>query len=626
MTRGDGRALGRGAAGSLDAAGHCRPPPAGCYNRCVESTSRRARGATLRRILALARPEWRLLLAGTAALFAGSAATLLYPQAIRVVIDGALGTGAATVFGPTGAASVNHAALAMAALALVQGFAIVLRARCFGVAGERVVTKLRGDLYRSILEQEVAFFDERRTGELTSRLASDASVLQSAVSSNVSMGLRHLMTALGAVAFIFFTSPRLALVMLAIVPAVAVGAVIYGRRVRRLAREVQDALAVASEVAEETISGLRTVRSFDAEARETQRYGAAVWKAFEAARRRIRAGSAFMGSTVGAGYSAVAVVLWYGGRLVAGGALTAGGLTSFLVYTLVLAMTLGSLADIWGEFMKALGAAERVFEIQDRPARIPARGGERPARVEGRLAWEGVRFAYPTRSDQPVLRDVDLAVDAGEVVALVGPSGAGKSTLAQLISRFYDPDAGRIALDGRDLRQLDPGWLRRQVGVVSQEPILFSGTIAENVRYGRPDASDAEVIAAARAANAHDFVAQFPDGYATRVGERGVQLSGGQKQRVAIARAVLKDPRVLVLDEATSALDAESEHLVQEALERLMRGRTTLVIAHRLSTVVGADRAVVLDAGRIVQVGSHADLMSADGPYRRLVERQFVAA
>jgi ABC transporter fused permease/ATP-binding protein len=583
------------------------------------------RGPTLRRIVGLARPEWRLLAAGTVFLAIGSAASLLYPQAIRVVIDGALGLGGTTVLG-AGPGVVDRAALGMAVLALVQGGAIVVRARCFGVAGERVVTRLRRDLYRAVLDQEVAFFDERRTGELTSRLASDTAVLQSAVSANVSMGLRHLATAVGGVIFLFFTSARLALVMLAVVPLVAIGAVVYGRRVRRLAREVQDALAAAGEVAEESLSGIRTVRSFDAEERETARYGQAVWKAFETARRRIRAGSAFMGGAAGAGYAAVALVLWYGGRLVAEGGLTAGGLTSFLVYTLVLAMSLGALADLWADFMKALGAAERIFEIQDRRPRVPVSGGATPDRVEGRIAYEGVGFAYPTRRELPVLSGIELGVRAGEVVALVGPSGAGKSTLAQLLSRFYDPDAGRIRLDGRDLRELDPRWLRRQVGVVSQEPILFSGTIAENVRYGRPDASDADVEAAARAANAHEFVARFPDGYATRVGERGIQLSGGQKQRVAIARAVLKDPRVLVLDEATSALDAESEHLVQEALDRLMRGRTTLIIAHRLSTVVRADRVVVIDGGRIVQAGSHAALMAQDGPYRRLVERQFVAA
>jgi ABC-type multidrug transport system fused ATPase/permease subunit len=298
-------------------------------------------------------------------------------------------------------------------------------------------------------------------------------VLQSAVSANVSMGLRHGVTAMGAVTFLLFTSPRLALVMLAVVPAVAVGAVIYGRRVRRLAREVQDALAHAGEVAEESIAGIRTVRSFDAEGREAERYGSAVWKAFETARRRIRAGSTFMGSAATAGYTAVALVLWYGGRLVARGDLSAGGLTSFLVYTLVLAMSLGALADLWADFMKALGAAERIFEIQDRVPRVPVRGGDVPERVEGRLAWEGVRFAYPTRRDVPVLQGIDLSVAAGEVVALVGPSGAGKSTLAQLLSRFYDPDAGQIRLDGRDLRELDARWLRRQVGVVSQEPILF---------------------------------------------------------------------------------------------------------------------------------------------------------
>jgi ATP-binding cassette subfamily B protein len=582
--------------------------------------------STLRRLAALARRERGLLAAGTAFLALGSAAGLLYPQAIRIVIDGALGEGRPSILGPPGPGIVNRAAVAMGVLAIVQGVAIALRYRLFALAGERAVTRLRAELYGAILDQEVAFFDERRTGELTSRLASDTGVLQNAVSVNVSMALRHLASAFGATGFLFFTSPRLTLVMLAVVPPVAVGAVAYGRRVRRLAREVQDALAAAGEVAEESIAGIRTVRAFDAERREGARYGAAIGRAFDLARRRIAAGASFMAGAATGAYAAAALVLWYGGHLVARGALTAGGLTSFLVYTLIVAMSAGALADLWADFMRSAGAAERIFELLDRPPRIPHRGGAVPDRAGGRIAWERVSFAYPSRPDVPVLREVTLAAEAGEVVALVGPSGAGKSTVASLLVRFYDPTAGAVRLDGRDLRELDPRWLRRQIGVVSQEPILFSGTIAENVRYGRPDASDEEVEAAARAANAHEFVVRFPEGYATRVGERGVQLSGGQKQRVAIARAVLKDPRILVLDEATSALDAESEHLVQEALERLMRGRTTLVIAHRLSTVAGADRVVVLDGGRVVQLGSHAALMQVDGPYRRLVERQFVAA
>jgi ABC transporter fused permease/ATP-binding protein len=581
--------------------------------------------AALRRLVALARPEARLLAAGTCGLLVAAGATLLFPQAFRVVIDGALGVGAPGLLGPPGPAIVDRAAVAMAAIAAIQGAAIAVRYACFSLAGERAVTRLRQDLYRAVLDQEVAFFDERRTGELTSRLASDTATVQSAVSANVSLALRHLASMLGAIGFLLFTSPRLTLLMLAVVPPVAVGGVAYGRRVRRLAREVQDALAAAGEVAEETISGIRTVRAFDAEEREVARYGAAVSRALAVARRRVLAGAAFLAGASTGGYLAAALVLWYGGRLVAGGALTAGSLTSFLVYTLVVAMSAGALADLWAEVMKAAGAAERIFEIQDRVPRVPAGGATLP-RVAGAIAWERVEFAYPARPDVPVLRGVDLAVAPGEVVALVGASGGGKSTLAALLSRLYDPQRGAVRLDGHDLRTLDPRWLRRQLGVVSQEPILFSGTVAENVRYGRPGATQAEVEAAARAANAHDFVARFPEGYATRVGERGVQLSGGQKQRVAIARALLADPRILVLDEATSALDAESEHLVQEALERLMRGRTTLVIAHRLSTVVGADRVVVVQAGRVVQLGTHAALMAEDGPYRRLVERQFVAA
>ncbi|HET9450165.1 MAG TPA: ABC transporter transmembrane domain-containing protein, partial [Aggregicoccus sp.] len=545
--------------------------------------------ATLARLLSLARPERRRLLLGTLFLLIGSAMSLIYPQAMKLIIDEALGAKSREL--------IDKAALGMALIFAVQAVAVALRYYLFSTAGERIVTRLRQGLFASLMSQEVAFFDERRTGELTSRLASDTAVLQSTVSSNISMGLRNLATAAGGVALLFYTSPVLTLLMLAIVPAVAVGAVTYGRRVRKLSKEVQDALAGANEVAEEGLAGIRTVRSFAAEPAEVRRYSARVEHAFALARRRARQSATFMGAASFAGYAAAAVVLWYGGRLVVDGRLSVGGLTSFLVYSLLVAFSLGALADLWADFMRASGAAERVFELMDRAPAIPAAGGERPARVEGRVQFESVRFAYPSRAGAPVLQDVSLSLAPGEVVAVVGPSGAGKSTLAALLARLYDPQGGRILLDGRPLTQLDPAWLRAQLGVVAQEPLLFSASLADNIRYGRVDASDAEVEAAARAAHAHAFIRAFPEGYATRVGERGVQLSGGQKQRVAIARAVLKDPRVLILDEATSALDAESERMVQRALQRLMTGRTVIMIAHRLATVRDADLICVLEGG-----------------------------
>jgi ABC transporter fused permease/ATP-binding protein len=571
--------------------------------------------ANLGRLFALARPEWRRLTLGTLFLVLGSAASLVFPQKIRALIDGAL-AGA-------GAQHTNQEALGMAAVALVFGVSIGLRYFCFNVSGEKVVARLREHLYRTILEQEVAFFDSRRTGELTSRLASDTQVLQNAVSVNVSMALRGIAQAIGGVVFLFFTSPRLTLLMLAVVPAVAMGAVTYGRRVRRLSRDVQDALAAAGEIAEESIAGLRTVRAFDAEEKEAVRYGKTIDRAFQLARRRIIAGGTFMAVASFASYGAAVLVFWYGGRLLATGAMSPGAMTSFLIYTVIVAFSLGGLTDLWADFMRASGAAERVFELLDRVPAIPAQGGLTPAAAAGRVQLAAVGFAYPTRPETPVLKDLDLTLAPGEVVAVVGPSGAGKSTIAALMLRFYDPLAGQVRFDDSDIRTLDPRWLRRQIGSVAQEPVLFSTTIAENIRYGRPEATAAEVEGAARTANAHGFVTALPLGYDTPVGERGVQLSGGQKQRVAIARAVLKDPRVLVLDEATSALDAESEHLVKEALERLMRGRTTLVIAHRLSTVMSADRVVVLEGGRIVQSGPHSRLLREEGLYRRLVERQF---
>jgi ATP-binding cassette subfamily B protein len=399
-----------------------------------------------------------------------------------------------------------------------------------------------------------------------------------------------------------------------------------GRVISKLSRKAQDALAKASEVAEESIAGIRTVRSFSREVSETKRYSAAVWHSFAVARRRVKVVAAFVAGLTFASYGAVAVVLWFGGRQVIEDSMTVGELTSFILYTLIVAVSLSALGGLWSDFMRARGASERVFELIDRQPGIPGNTGQHLPHVLGRIEFQGVSFSYPSREDVQVLESIDLDLEPGQVLALVGPSGAGKSTIASLIPRLYDVSGGKILLDGVDIRSLNANWLRTQIGVVAQEPMLFSTTIAENIRYGREGADDTEIEAASRAANAHDFISQLPEGYKTEVGERGIQLSGGQKQRVAIARALLKDPPILILDEATSALDAESEFLVREALHRLMRDRTSLVIAHRLSTVKDAHRVVVVDGGRIEQSGSHAELMEKDGTYRRLVHHQFVEA
>lgn len=582
-----------------------------------DSKSSASPGVTVRRLLKLARPELLPLAAGTFFLLISSGATLAYPRAIGDLVDQALNARDRYV--------VDRLAMLMLAVFTVQGIAMALRIYLFTNAGERVVSRLRKDLFRALLSQEVGFFDSRRTGELTSRLSSDTTVLQTTVTANVSMMLRYVVTALGGVGLLLYTSVQLTLVMLAVIPPVAIGGVFYGRRVRVISRQAQDALAASGEVAEEDLSGIRTVRSFAAERHEVERYSVAVERSFTLAKKRALQTSVFMGVASIAGYGSIAAVLWYGGRLVVEGGLSVGELTSFLIYTMLVAFSFSGIAELWADFMRASGAAERVFELLDRKPAIGA-GGEQLTDLRGHVQFRGVHFAYPSRPDVPVLQGLDLELRPGEVVAVVGPSGAGKSTLASLLSRFYDPQNGEVLLDGHPLTALEPEWLRRNIGMVAQEPQLFSCSIADNIRYGRPGATDAQVEEAARAANAHAYIERFPEGYGTQVGERGVQLSGGQKQRVAIARAVLKDPRLLILDEATSALDAESEHLVKDALERLMKGRTTLIIAHRLSTVANADRVLVLDGGLVIQSGTHASLMSQEGLYRRLVERQFVAA
>lgn len=575
------------------------------------------RAVDLKRLISLARPEARSLIIGTLALAIGSAMTLLYPMVIQQLIDGIQGGG--------GKELVTRGALMLVGLFSAGALFGAIRAWLFTVSGERIVASLRTSLYRSIISQEVAFFDERRTGELTNRLASDTTVLQNTVTVNVSMLLRFTIMAIGAIGFLFYTSWKLTLLTLTVVPVVAISAGFFGRKMRAISRNFQDALAESTVVAEETIAGVRTVRAFAREEQEIARYSEAVEASFAIAKRRASIIAMLRGFIGFGGYGAIAVVLWFGGNMLVEGTISIGELTSFLLYTLTVAFSLGALSGLYEDFMKALGSSERVFELLDREATVSG-GGKRLEQLRGEVVLSDLDFAYPTRPDMPVLQQLNLTLSPGEVVALVGHSGSGKSTVAALLSRFYDPQGGSIHLDGIDYSTLDIDWLREQVGVVSQEPILFATSILDNIRYGSPSASLDEVISAAKAANAHDFIGTFPEGYETLVGERGVKLSGGQKQRVAIARALLKDPRVLILDEATSALDAESEHLVQEALDRLMEGRTTLIIAHRLSTVKEAGRVCVLDQGKLAQQGTHDELVAQDGIYRRLVQHQFSAA
>jgi subfamily B ATP-binding cassette protein MsbA len=559
--------------------------------------------------------RWRLL-AATLCLIASAAIGLAFPQIVRGLLDAA--------FVRHDGALLNRIAVLLLGLFTVQAASNFAQTYLLSSTGERVVARLREELFQHLLKLSPGFFAERRTGELVSRLAADIGTIQGLVSFQVSEFARQTLYLAGGVTLLTLTNPHLTLTAVLVVPLVAGSAVFFGRRLRRISTGVQDRVAEATAVAEEAFSQIRIVQSFVQEAWEAMRYGRRMDEVVQVAIRRAAVRGVFFAVITFATFGGMAVVLWEGGRLVLGGALTAGTLVQFLLYTVFIAAAVTALTSLFSSYQETVGAARRVFELLETPPTIadPADPRPLPSPVRGHVVVERVSFRY--QPDLPLaLDDVSLAIAPGEVVALVGPSGAGKTTLANLLPRFWDVTAGRITLDGVDTRAVRLAELRRAIGIVPQEPALFSGTVLENIAYARPDASAAEAEAAARAAHAHEFIERLPQGYATLVGERGVKLSGGQRQRIAIARALLKDPRVLILDEATSSVDAESERLIEEALERLLEGRSTLIIAHRLSTVRRADRLVVLDRGRVVEEGAHDALLARGGLYARLYQRQF---
>jgi ABC-type multidrug transport system fused ATPase/permease subunit len=481
-------------------------------------------------------------------------------------------------------------------------------------------------VFDRVLTLPLAWFYDRRSGELVGRLASDVTVIEGVVGSDLSMALRNTVQMIGAMVALFVIDVKLTLLMLAIVPPITLTTIYFGRKIRKMTRAVQDELAQVSGQVQESIGAIATVQAFVRESYEAGRYRGGVETAFKKTLELVRWRSWFYSTAMTAGLIGVAAVIWLGGRALIHKELTAGQLTSFFLYTFIVAGALGDVAGLWGSLQRAAGATDRLFavidtvpEIRDPEVTTPLPAGK------GAVRFEGVSFAYPSRRGQPVLTEVELDIRPGEVVALVGPSGAGKSTILSLLYRFYDVDAGRVLFEGVDVRTLSLGELRRAFAMVAQEPVLFSGTIRDNIGYGKDGATTAEIEGAARDAYAHDFITGFPDGYATMIGERGTKLSGGQKQRIALARALLANPRVLILDEATSNLDAESEAQVQAALARLMQDRTTIIVAHRLSTVRDADRIVVIEGARVVEQGRHDELMVRRGTYHRLVEHQLVA-
>jgi ATP-binding cassette subfamily B protein len=580
----------------------------------------RKRGRDIRvlaRILPFMAPYRGIIALAAAFLLVAAGASLAIPVAVKEMIDHG--------FSKENAGLIDRYFLLVLGVAVVLGLATAARFYCVTWLGERIVADIRNALYRHVLGLSAAFFEVTRTGEVLSRLTTDTTLIQTAVGSSVSIALRNLLMMVGGMAMLIVTSAKLTGLVLIAVPLVVVPLILMGRLVRELSRKSQDRVADASAYAAETINAVQTVQSFTHEPIDRARFGAAIAATFAAAVRRVRARALMTALVIVLVFSSIVGVLWVGAQAVLAGDMTGGELSQFILYAVMVASGLGALSEVWGEVQQAAGAAERLMELLATKPQIeaPAHPVAMPVPARGAVRFERVTFEYPMRPGVSALKDFSLDVKPGETVALVGPSGAGKTTVFQLLQRFFDPQTGRILIDGVDIKTAAPAEVRARLALVPQETVIFGDTAFENVRYGRPEASEAEIRAAAEAAQAGEFIDELPNGYHTYLGERGVTLSGGQRQRVAIARAILRDAPILLLDEATSALDAESERLVQIALENLMRKKTTIVIAHRLATVQRADRIVVMDEGGIVAEGTHKDLVAGGGLYARLARLQF---